>query len=115
MKRTKFKGGKMLALAVALLCSTASLGSTYAYADTAQDQAAQAQAAEQAFVPAVSGQITSCKITGDKQNIEIGFNSSGDAAGTDGKIYIFEMQPLRMKSEAAGIMPRRQQPLGVPR
>ncbi|RJW54073.1 Tat pathway signal protein [Clostridiales bacterium TF09-2AC] len=94
MKRTKFKGGKMLALAVALLCSTASLGSTYAYADTAQDQAAQAQAAEQAFVPAVSGQITSCKITGDKQNIEIGFNSSGDAAGTDGKIYIFEMQPF---------------------
>ena len=34
------------------------------------------------------------KITGDKQNIESGFSSSGDAAGTDGKIYIFEMQPF---------------------
>lgn len=84
----------MFALAAALLCSTAALGSTYAYADTAQDQAAQAAAQDQAFVPAVSGQITSCKITGDKQNIEIGFSSSGDAAGTDGKIYIFEMQPF---------------------
>ena len=94
MKRTIFKGGKMFALAAALLCSTAALGSTYAYADTAQDQAAQAAAQDQAFVPAVSGQITSCKITGDKQNIEIGFSSSGDAAGTDGKIYIFEMQPF---------------------
>ena len=31
----------MFALAAALLCSTAALGSTYAYADTAQDQAAQ--------------------------------------------------------------------------
>ena len=94
MKRTIFKRGKMFALAAALLCSTAALGSTYAYADTAQDQAAQAAAQDQAFVPAVSGQITSCKITGDKQNIEIGFSSSGDAAGTDGKIYIFEMQPF---------------------
>ena len=37
MKRTIFKGGKMFALAAALLCSTAALGSTYAYADTAQD------------------------------------------------------------------------------
>ena len=44
MKRTIFKGGKMFALAAALLCSTAALGSTYAYADTAQDQAAQAAA-----------------------------------------------------------------------
>ena len=46
----------MFALAAALLCSTAALGSTYAYADTAQDQAAQADAQDQAFVPAVSGQ-----------------------------------------------------------
>ena len=53
MKRTIFKGGKMFALAAALLCSTAALGSTYAYADTAQDQAAQAAAQDQAFVPAV--------------------------------------------------------------
>ena len=41
----------------------------------------------------MSGQITSCKITGDKQNIEIAFTSSGDAAGTDGNVYVFEMQP----------------------
>ena len=41
----------------------------------------------------VSGQITSCKITSDKQNIEIALNSSGSTEGTDGKVYVFE-QPI---------------------
>ncbi len=41
----------------------------------------------------VTGQITSCVITSDKKNIELTFSSSGDTAGTDGKIYIFEQQP----------------------
>ena len=38
----------------------------------------------------VSGQITSCKITDDKQNVEIALNSSGSTEGTDGKVYVFE-------------------------
>ena len=113
MKRTIFKGGKMFALAAALLCSTAALGSTYAYADTAQDQAAQAAAQDQAFVPAVSGQITSCKITGDKQNIEIGFAAAGTRPARTGRFISLRCSPLRMRLEAAGIMPHRQQPLGA--
>ena len=86
MKRQLFKGGKALALAAALLCTTASLGGFMAYGATAQG-------ADQAAAPAVAGQITSCRITADKQNVEIGLAGSGNAAGTDGYIYVFEMQP----------------------
>ena len=38
-----------------------------------------------ALAAEVSGQITSCKITDDKQNVEIALNSSGSTEGTDGK------------------------------
>ena len=40
----------------------------------------------------LKGQISSCKITGDKQNVEIVFSSSGNSTGTDGKVYVFEQQ-----------------------
>lgn len=43
-----------------------------------------------ALAAEVSGQITSCKITDDKQNVEIALNSSGSTEGTDGKVYVFE-------------------------
>ena len=90
MKRNMLMGGKALALAALLVCGTAAFGTGRALADTAQ---AETTAGTEPAAPAVSGQITSCKITGDKQNIEIAFNSSGDAAGTDGNVYVFEMQP----------------------
>ena len=90
MKRNMLMGGKALALAALLVCGTAAFGTGMALADTAQ---AETTAGTEPAAPAVSGQITSCKITGDKQNIEIAFNSSGDAAGTDGNVYVFEMQP----------------------
>ena len=86
MKRQFIKGGKAFALAAALLCGTAALGGMMAFGATAQ-------AESQAFTPLVTGQITSCRITGDKQNVEIGLSSSGDVTGTDGNVYVFEMQP----------------------
>lgn len=43
-----------------------------------------------ALAAEVSGQIASCKITDDKQNVEIAFNSSGSTEETDGKVYVFE-------------------------
>ena len=90
MKKPFVKGGKALTLAAALLCGAAFLGSFTALAAQAQ---AETQAEAQAFTPGVAGRITSCKISGDKQNVEIGFSSSGDVTGTDGNIYVFEMQP----------------------
>ena len=92
MKKPFVKGGKALTLAAALLCGAAFLGSFTALAAQAESQTG-AQAEAQVFTPGVAGQITSCKISGDKQNVEIGFSSSGDVTGTDGNIYVFEMQP----------------------
>ena len=90
MKKPFVKGGKALTLTAALLCTAVFLGSLMAFGTTAQ---AETQAEAQAFTPGVAGQITSCKISGDKQNVEIGFSSTGDVTGTDGNIYVFEMQP----------------------
>ena len=94
MKKPFVKGGKALTLAAALLCGAAFLGSFTAFGAAAQAESqAGAQAEAQVFTPGVAGQITSCKISGDKQNVEIGFSSTGDVTGTDGNIYVFEMQP----------------------
>ena len=87
MKRKHVAGG--LLLAAALLCGVMSAGTVTALAQ-AETETETAQEEQQ---PTVSGQITSCKITGDKQNIEIGFTVSGDSAGTDGKVYLFELKP----------------------
>ena len=88
MKKPFVKGGKALTLAAALLCGAAFLGSFTAFGAAAQAESqAGAQAEAQVFTPGVAGQITSCKISGDKQNVEIGFSSSGDVTGTDGNIY----------------------------
>ena len=63
----------------------------------------------------VSGQITSCKITDDKQNVEIALNSSGSTEGTDGKVYVFEQLPTRMIWEAAAtILLRQMHPAPLP-
>ena len=41
----------------------------------------------------LTGFISSCTITADKSNVAISFSSSGDAAGTDGQVYVFELKP----------------------
>ena len=41
----------------------------------------------------LTGFISSCTITVDKSNVTISFSSSGDAAGTDGQVYVFELKP----------------------
>ena len=41
----------------------------------------------------LTGFISSCTITSDKSNVSISFSSSGDAAGTDGQVYVFELAP----------------------
>ena len=93
------KRGRALVLAAALLfggtvCGgMTAMGDTGQGAETAAAQETQSGNGEQAFTPAVAGQITSCQITGDKKNVEIRFSSSGDSVGTDGNIYIFEQQP----------------------
>ena len=67
MKKPFIKGGKALTLAAALLCGTAFLGSFMAFGATAQAESQASAAGAQAFTPLVAGQITSCKISGDKQ------------------------------------------------
>lgn len=61
-----------------------------ALAQTSETQTGETQAEQE--VPKVTGQIYSCKITEDKQNVEIRF-SEGDISGTDGKVYVFEQKP----------------------
>ena len=61
MKRNMLMGGKALALAALLVCGTAAFGTGMALADTAQTETT---AGTEPAAPAVSGQITSCKITG---------------------------------------------------
>ena len=41
----------------------------------------------------LAGFISSCTITADKSNVTINFSSSGDAAGTDGQVYVFALKP----------------------
>ena len=41
----------------------------------------------------LTGFISSCTITADKSNVTVSFSSSGDAAGTDGQVYVFELKP----------------------
>ena len=41
----------------------------------------------------LTGFISSCTITADKSNVAISFSSSGDAAGTDGQVYVFALKP----------------------
>ncbi len=41
----------------------------------------------------VGGAIGSCTVTSDKNNISIGFATTGDTAGTDGQVYVFELKP----------------------
>ena len=68
-----------------------------------------------ALAAEVSGQITSCKITDDKQNVEIALNSSGSTEGTDGKVYVFEQPTYRMIWEAAAtILLRQMHPAPLP-
>lgn len=103
MKKIIFYGGKALALAAVLLAAAGSMGSSVALADTAQTQEAAPAA------PAMSGQINSCKITDDKKNVVISLGTSGDAAGTDGNVYVFEMKPyeddLGSRTDYAGLAP----------
>ena len=97
MNKTWLRSRKALALAAAVFCSIGTVGMVTSWADE-QSQAGGTAAAESAeapveFVPLVSASITSCTITADKKNIRITANGSGDTTGTDGKMYLFELQP----------------------
>lgn len=92
--------GKALMLAVVMFCSTAfitpvePLGNQTSEVLAAQEtQASQETVEAQAFVPAVTGTIHSCTITSDKGNIAVRYSSTGDTTGTDGQVYVFELQP----------------------
>ena len=73
----------------AVFCSVGAVGTVTSRAD----ETAQSTEETQEFVPQVSTSITSCTITSDKNNIHITVNGSGDTTGTDGKMYLFELQP----------------------
>lgn len=81
-------GGAMWSRTMPVYAETGSV-----QAAAAQETQADGQTEEGAWNPQVVGQITYCRITDDKKNIELRFNSTGDTAGTDGKVYIFEEQP----------------------
>ena len=85
MKKGFLTGGRGVILAAALFFGAAAV-SLGAFTQTAA--AEEGQEAE----TGLKGQISSCKITGDKQNVEIVFSSSGNSTGTDGKVYVFEQQ-----------------------
>lgn len=89
MNRKRFLSGRTLALAMAVFCSIGVIGTVTSRAD----EAAQPTEAEEVFVPQVSVSVTSCTIAPDKKNINITSNGSGDTTGTDGKMYLFELQP----------------------
>lgn len=78
------------ALAAAVLCAA---GTVVAWAGTSQVQA----------------QISSCSITADKGAIEVKGTSSGSTAGTDGNIYLFELEPfetdLAGRTDYLGVAP----------
>ena len=84
-----------MALAAALFfgVTAVSLGA-FSRSVSAEETQASGEAAQEAAKEdiALTGQIRSCKVTADKQNVEIAFSTSGDTAGTDGKVYIFEQQ-----------------------
>ena len=87
----KYKGSKGAGL-TGLLCAAALFLGTGILA--------MGTSAFDALAAEVSGQIASCKITDDKQNVEIAFNSSGSTEETDGKVYVF----MKMTLEAAAII-----------
>lgn len=58
-----------------------------------------AWAKETAAVPQVTADITSCKVTAEKNMISITVNSSGNTAGTDGNLYLFELKPYQNSLE----------------
>lgn len=81
--------GIMLAAAFCLLTAAGVTGFTN---QANAEEAVQEQTSTVQETPGLSGQITSCKIAGDKQNVTVEFTSSGDTTGTDGKVYLFEQQ-----------------------
>ena len=93
---------KMFGAALGLLLTAAvcGAGTVTAWADVTDGTAAAGEttAAEETAAPEkpeiqVSAQINSCTVTSDKQNIHITGSISGDPVGTDGNIYMFELQP----------------------
>lgn len=93
---------KMFGAALGLLLTAAvcGAGTVTTWADVTEGTAAAGEttAAEETEAPEkpeiqVSAQINSCTVTSDKQNIHITGSSSGDPVGTDGNIYMFELEP----------------------
>ncbi|MDO4296106.1 MAG: DUF5722 domain-containing protein [bacterium] len=72
----------MLAAAICLLGTN--LAVPKVFADTVQNEAAAISA---------KGSISNCVITADKQKVQIDFSSTGSKEGTDGKVYLLELQP----------------------
>lgn len=87
---------KMFGAAVGVFVAAAvcMMGTMAVWADAQTTAAGETAAGEtQAPVIQVEGQITGTWLTSDKQNIQIQGNSTGDTTGTDGNIYLFELQP----------------------
>lgn len=80
---------RALALVAAVFCSIGAFGTVTSMAE----ETTQPTEAEVEFVPQVTAAITSCTITPDKKNLDITVNGTGDTTGTDGKMYLFELQP----------------------
>lgn len=91
MNRKCFKSVRALALLAAVFCSVGAVGTVTSRAD----EPAQSAEETQVFTPQVSASIITCAITSDKSNIHITANGSGDTTGTDGKMYLFELQPYQ--------------------
>ena len=68
--------GRAILLAAAIVAGTAFMSTGTAYAAVS-----------------LTGSISGCAIASDKNNITISLSSGGDAAGTDGNVYVFELQP----------------------
>lgn len=76
---------------VIMAIAVCGMGATTLWADTPASGATDAAAGKPPVQ--VQAQITSSKITSDKNSIQIDGSSSGDTAGTDGKLYFFELEP----------------------
>jgi hypothetical protein len=91
MKRFRIGRRAAGALAAALMCFGVT---TAAWATNPVDQTQQ-----EAFVPQVQAAINSCLINSDKSTITIKATASGDMTGTDGVIYLVELQPYQSNLE----------------
>lgn len=87
---------KLLSAAAGLMLTALVCGmnASTLWADTGETAAAETAQAEETPSIQVEAVIASCTVTADKSRIQIQGSSSGDTAGTDGSLYLFELQPF---------------------